>query len=460
MDQGIEAEEYATKLKVFSGYVEITNRDAEESQKEAFTLIEKKVPTIYQPTFVADSFLVRCDFLVRNLETRAWDLYEVKGSNSLKDGEEERDHISDVTCQAIVLERAGVPLGKVFIVHMNNEYVRGDALDIEQLFTVEDCTEQVSEKKEEIAQQMAEAKDYLLQEHEPQGGCNCHLKSRGNHCATFKRSHPEIPDYSIHDLRYIRPAKLAKLLVSGIMHLHEIEDTSDFTTAQQHQIHTHKTGEEVIDLAEIANILDGYTYPLYFFDYETYAPAVPVFSGYKPWQRIPIQFSLHVFDTKGGPLRHVEFLHEQNSDPAESVAQKLEEFIDPKGTVLAWNVKFERGVTKELAERLPKHAVSMMRICSQMQDLMDVFSQQHYVHKDFRGKASIEAVMKVLLPEMSYDHLPYTGSDVGVVWWKDIVNLGEVPSERAQKTHLIKEYCKQDTMVMVEIFRILEKMVK
>ncbi len=65
--------------------------------------------------------------------------------------------------------------------------------------------------------------------------------------------------------------------------------------------------------------------------------------------------------------------------------------------------------------------------------------------------------MNVLLPDMLYAHLPYTGQDVGFVWWKDIVLKHS--ADRAEKIRLITEYCKQDTLVMVEIWRILNTMV-
>lgn len=280
---------------------------------------------------------------------------------------------------------------------------------------------------------------------------------RSSHCASFAHSHPEIPEYSVHDLSYIGKSanKLRTLIEQGIYHLQDIADTSDFTDRQQNQIETHTTNREIINEGEIADILNGYSYPLYFFDYETFAPAIPAFDGYSPYTRMPIQFSLHSIDKKGGQLRHVDYLHEVNSDPSEAVAKHLIEQIDPLGTVLAWNVGFERSVTNELASRLPEYEVPLRRICGQMQDLMDVFSDQHYVHKGFKGRVAIESVMNVLLPEMTYDHLPYTGQDVGFVWWSDIVNTGADPSERPKKVHLLKEYCKQDTFVMVEIFRIL-----
>ena len=60
----------------------------------------------------------------------SWDIYEIKGNNSKKDGSEDRDHISDLAFQTIVLER-GVNAGRFFIVHLNKHYARQGAIDID-----------------------------------------------------------------------------------------------------------------------------------------------------------------------------------------------------------------------------------------------------------------------------------------------------------------------------------------
>jgi hypothetical protein len=456
-DQGYEAEEYAKHLKVFSGFIEVTAKGS-ETQKEVDALIAKKVRAIYQPTFIADGYIIRCDMLVWNVETDKWDLYEIKSSTKRHDSGA-RDLLSDAAFQTIVLERYGVSLGSVFIVHLNSEYVRKGKLDIEALFVQNDSTAKVGARRVTVAVEMEEAKNYLNQEMEPKDGCDCLYYGRSSHCDTFALSHPHVPEYSVHDISYIgkSPNKLRSLIEQNIYHLHDIEDTSDLTDRQQNQIETHKTKEEIIVKAEIENVLRGYAYPLYFFDYETFAPAIPVYDGYSPYQRMPIQFSLHYIEREGGPLLHTDYVHLENSDPSGAVATKLVADIDPKGTVLAWNMGFERSVTNELAERIPEHAIALRKICDQMQDLMDIFAKQYYVHRDFRGRVAIESIMNVLLPDMSYDHLPYTGEAVGFVWWKDIV--AKHAEDRAEKIRLITEYCKQDTLVMVEIWRILNVMV-
>lgn len=453
-DLGYVAEEYAKLLTIFDGMVEATARGA-EAKNEVDALMAKKVPAIYQPTFIADGYIIRCDVIKWDAETGRWDLYEIKSSTKRKDTGA-RDHLSDAAFQAIVMERYGVPVGKIFIVHLNGDYVRKGEIDAESLFIVNDSTAKIAARRVTVAPEMEEAKQYLNQEEEPKNGCDCIYYGRSSHCTTASISHPEIPEYSVHDLAYIgkSPNKLRALIEQGIYHLHDIQDASDLTDKQQNQIEAHKTGTETIHKEEIKNVLDGYAYPLYFLDYETYAPAIPAYDGFTPYQRIPIQFSLHYISTKGGELQHVEYLHEENSDPSATVAKILCDNIDPSGTVLAWNVGFERSVTNELALRAPGHAIALQRICGQMQDLMDIFSNQHYVHKGFRGRVAIESVMNTLIPEMTYEHLPYTGQDVGFVWWKDIVSSH--PADRAEKIRLVKEYCKQDTFVMVEIWRILK----
>ena len=67
-----------------------------------------KVSAIFQATFIADDFLARNDVLCFNPENNCWDLYEVKGSNSLKEHVRERDHITDVAFQVSVLKRSGI----------------------------------------------------------------------------------------------------------------------------------------------------------------------------------------------------------------------------------------------------------------------------------------------------------------------------------------------------------------
>ena len=66
-----------------------------------------------------------------------FDLIEVKSTTSAKP-----EHIPDAAIQLYVLENAGVAVNSAYLMHINNRYVyAGGDYDLEQLFTLEDVTE-------------------------------------------------------------------------------------------------------------------------------------------------------------------------------------------------------------------------------------------------------------------------------------------------------------------------------
>ena len=157
MEQGNEVEAVARGLWPTAVLVSAAGEDA---CRETERLMAARI-AIFQATFVADGFLAKCDVLVPSESPGAWDIFEIKGTNAKKEGSEDRDHISDLAFQRLVLEKAGVAVGRASIVHLNREYVRSGALDRHALFVIDDSTEQVRAVPATIAEEMAAAKEYL-----------------------------------------------------------------------------------------------------------------------------------------------------------------------------------------------------------------------------------------------------------------------------------------------------------
>ena len=171
MEQGNEVEAWARKLFPAGRLMTATG---DEACRETERLMAAKTDAIFQATFLADDFIAKCDVLVWG--GSAWDIYEIKGTNSKKEENEDLDHISDLAFQAVVLEKAGVKVGRLYIIHLNKKYVRDGEIDVEALFTKDDSTEQVKEKRAHIVREMEAAKGYLNCEGEPGTGCECHYK--------------------------------------------------------------------------------------------------------------------------------------------------------------------------------------------------------------------------------------------------------------------------------------------
>jgi hypothetical protein len=447
LEQGNEVEAEARQL--FPGAV-LVSATGDEAVEETRRLMAGDTEAIFQATFLADGFFAKCDVLKRGAMPATWNLFEIKGTNSKKEGNEDRDHISDLTFQRHVLELAGVTVGRANIVHLNKEYIRAGDLDVQALFTVSDSTDQVDALSAGLLEEMHAAREYLNQASEPNIGCDCHLSGRGRHCRTFACSHPEIPEYSVHDIVRIGQSKkkIEYFMDERIFVVDDVPDDYELGDAQQMQVRAHKSQKPIIDAGAIEQELGSYTYPLYFFDYETYAPAIPAFDGYGPYVKIPFEFSLHTLRDAESEPEHVEFLQLDRSDPTRAVAQLLDKYIDPKGTVIVWYAPFERGVNMEIGERLNAYANLMGRINGQVRDLRDIFSKQHYVHPDFRGSTSIKDVLPVLVPELSYDGLMIKeGTAASEQWWTMTAAATEA-GERATIAEALRTYCKLDTHAM------------
>ena len=458
MEQGNEVESCARNL--FPGGIEVSTT-GEHAVEDTIRLMTERMTVIFQATFIVDDFIVRNDMLKWNSKTNLWDLYEVKGTNSVKLDQKERDHITDIAFQASVMRRAHVPLGRCYLVHLNKEYVRVGDLNIEELFTIADVTQAVDGRIPEIEPKMDGIKEFMNREEEPLGGCDCVYSTRRNHCTTFQYSNGHVPEYSVHDISRIHKTKLSNLVEQNIFALNDVDpELHKLTDKQKNQVQAHQLQRSVIDTDAIAEFLESLKFPLYFFDYEAYAPAIPAFSGYSPYKFIPFQFSLHILREPNGNLEHIEFLHEEFSDPSEAVALKLKE-VYSGGSVIVWHETFEKTfINANIAKRLPHHAEFFTMFNNAMADLEKLFVAQHYIHHGFRGRTSIKKVLPVIAPEFSYADLEiHEGGQASNEWWRMVAPTTSL-EEKKEIAKNLKEYCGLDTKAMYVIWKHLLSLTK
>lgn len=459
MEQGNEVESYARNL--FENAIEIVGT-GEEACQETVRLMTAKIPTLFQSTFIVDGFMARNDVLSYDKENDCWNMYEVKGTNSIKENTPEHDHIDDLTFQASVLKRANIKIGKYFLIHLNKEYTRAGDINVKEIFIIEDMTDKVLEYMEELEGGMEIAKDYLLRETEPVGKCECVYQGRSRHCSTFQYSNPEIPTYSVHDISRIGSSKkkLESLIEGKIYNIADVPEDLALSDIQKNQIDVHVSQRSIINIAGIKEEIDKLVFPFYFLDYETFAPAIPLFDGYRPYQRIPFQFSLHILRGPEDKMTHVQYLHKEMTDPTPKVAELLSDYMVAPGTVITWNKSFERGVNEEIGGRLPSYENSMAIINSMLYDLMDPFKKQYYVHPDFRGSNSIKKVLPAIAPELNYKDLGIQGgAEASDSWWK-MVSPATPKDESDVIKNDLEKYCERDTYAMYVIWKHLYDTIK
>jgi hypothetical protein len=148
-------------------------------------------------------------------------------------------------------------------------------------------------------------------------------------------------------------------------------------------------------------------------------------------------------------------LYTESGDPGPSLVKSLQSHIGPTGSVIVWYKPFEKTRNTELATRLPASKEFFESVNSRIFDLMEIFSKQHYVHKDFKGSSSIKKVLPVLVPELSYGDLDIKEGGTASQAWKKLVDGEYTRTEGDKIKEGLKKYCDRDTYAMYAIWRCL-----
>ena len=412
--------------------------------------IEHGIKIIYEATFCFDGILVMVDIL--RIGRDGLIINEVKSSTSVKDV-----YIDDASIQYYVISSLGYKVSAVNIIHIDSSYVRGEKLELEKFFRAEDVTEQVKQKQADIPQNLSKFDEILSKNFEPEAdiGPQCSDPYTCDALEYCWRKQRGIPEYSIFDISGLRSKKKFELYKSGIVKFEDIKELDKFNASQQIQIRSELSKEQIIDKEAIKEFLDTLSYPLYHLDFETFQQAVPEFIGLSPYEQIPFQFSIHKDDGKGN-LEHFEFLAEAGTDPRYELALNLIKFIPQDACVLAYNMSFEKGVIRRLAEIYPQISNELMAIHDNIKDLMAPFASKSYYHPKMQGRYSIKYVLPALVPEFESAYkdlnLIHHGGEA-MQAYAAIAFMNETQRDAYKKALL--EYCKLDTLAMVKV---LEKL--
>ncbi len=452
-ETGHEFEQYAEAL--FPGGVTLGFNDYDEylSLPERTTqALDEGVLTIFQGRFEHEQLTFICDVIqvVRNKEV---DLIEIKSSTSAKP-----EHIVDLAFQMVVLEKCGYEVRNISVIHVNNQYVRNGVIDSKLITAKTDVTESVKAARDFTLQKIDEALQVMaLSECPDVSPLSTDSKSFGEWLEIYKHLKSPKPS-SIFDLCQMDAKTLQNLQANNITLIKDIPADFVLKPKQRLQVEALRQGHPTIQADKIKEFLDTFTYPLYFFDYETLGSLVPYFDGLKPYQQLPFQYSLHVLDGPDAELRHEEFLHRDSANPAEPLTKSLMSHIGDSGTIITWNMGFEKCCNSLLGTLLPEYADFYATLNNRIVDLMTPFSQNWYIDAAFCGSASIKKVLPALIPELSHKLLDISDGSTAQRLWMEAVLDGKRPDEKDKILGDLIEYCKLDTLAMVEIFNVLRKL--
>lgn len=410
-DAGHKFEAYAEALFVggvtlgFNNYDEYRNLTERTQQA-----LSDGVTTIFQSRFEWGKYNCLPD-IVKVVGDKEVDLYEIKSSTRVKD-----EHLYDLAFQRAVIKANGLTIRKIFVIYVNNEYIRRGEIKPEELTKMNDVTLAVHS--------LASFTDSTMP------------------LALETMESGSMPDPNPVFLSKMGDKREWQSIYESLTGIEKPEYSDAQPAVRKH---------------ELDSFLSELEFPLYFLDYETMSAVVPYFEGHRPYQQVPTQYSLHILDSPDAELRQKEYLHRDKTDPSLPIAQHLVEDIGTSGSIITWNMSFEKSCNITLGRLNPEFSNAMAAINERIVDLMIPFKPRNGWYSDprFEGSASIKKVLPVVVPSLSYKELDIQNGGSAQSLWMQAV-LDEKREDKEKILDDLIKYCSLDTLAMVEIFNVLK----
>ena len=412
--------------------------------------LEEGIEIIYEATFIAGNATAILDILHR--KGNKLHAIEVKNSTEVKDY-----HLQDAALQYFVMSKAGYQPDCFYLMHVNNKYVK-DGKITDEFFIMHDITETVKSKQQWVAENLGTLLDIVQLQQEP-------VVSIGTLCGSpfdcDYRHHcwSHIPEKSVFDLALGRK-KIWDLYEKNILKLEDIPEDYPLSCNQLLQVNGVKNGKEVFEKENIQKYLNSWEFPLHHFDFETIYPAIPILNGTSPYQQIPFQYSLHI-QNEDRSIVHKEFLAEpmdfinEIKDPRKKMIEQMKHDFGIVGSVVTYNMSFEKNRLTELAKDFPEDSEFLNGILSRLVDLLPIFKKRWYYKPAMGKSASIKSVLPAIVPHLSYHDMEIKNGEAASDAFLQSILTPAIYTAKLRKSLL--KYCEMDTWAMVEIYNHLNR---
>jgi hypothetical protein len=240
-----------------------------------------------------------------------------------------------------------------------------------------------------------------------------------------------------------------KLTEQGIEIIDEIPEDFKLSGAQRRM----KDNLEWLG-PDLKAALDTVQYPVHHLDFEAFMPTLPLYPGTRPYHTLPFQWSNHI-ETPDGAIRHDQHLCLDARDPREELAVALLASLGRHGSICVYS-GYEWRILMDLAELLPRLKRDLQGAAARLWDLLPIV-RRHYYHPRFEGSFSIKAVLPALAPALDYRDLEIRDGGLAALQYERMVFGKTDADEKARIREALLDYCKRDTLAMVEIRRILRQ---
>lgn len=437
LDRGIRVGEVARGHVPGGVLIDAPHRDRARRVRETKRAVKSGAQVLYEAAFFEGGIFVATDILEH--DGGGWTLAEVKSTTKVKAA-----HIPDAAVQRYVLERAGLCVRRVEIMHLNREC---QFPNLSNLFVRSDVTHETELALPSIP---GEAKRQLKVLHGPcpnvPAGEHCHEPYE---CPFLPRCAPPLPNHHVSTLHRIRRTKVAELVQQGCHTIFDLPGGLVLSAVTERQRKAVVAGRMIVEPG-LGAALAALEPPVAYLDFETVALAIPVWKGCRPYDAVPVQFSVHFEDGQ-----HHEWIADGPADPREKLAAALVHAVRGAKRIAAYNSPFERRCIEHLRDNLPRTAKALEGVIARLVDVLPIV-RDHVYHPDFGGSFSLKRVFPALLGRDGYAELEIAdGGTASVELERLMFDLELTESSRSKAKASLLEYCSLDAMALVDLVECL-----
>lgn len=438
--------------KAFPNGVLIKSLNTAQALYKTQQAIDAGALSLYEAAFSYDDVLIRVDILSRDSADQPWDFYEVKATtyNGCTKQQKE-EYRNDIAIQIWVLQNLDIPLRRISLMHLNRvcRYP-----NLENLFAYQDYSQEIVQELLDIESRIQSLRATLSQQEKPNISIGPHC-DKPRACPFKSHCRKDIPKPSIFNI----PRNLKKWgqFERGVISTDDLMMSDLSSEIQKRALQCYQDNHPYFDKKVVSELLNLWEYPLAYLDFEAIDHAIPCYPDARPYQHIPFQFSCHIQQTPDAELEHAEFLWTSPDDPRPAFIRELIAKVPSTGSIVVYYAPYESTRLKELAEDFPKFSEQLNDIRDRLVDLMVVIQKGVY-YPEFMGSFSIKKVAPAILGETaSYANLEIGDGVEAMLAFEKIIALSDVSEERQMLITSLFKYCKQDTLLMVELHSWLNK---
>jgi len=232
-------------------------------------------------------------------------------------------------------------------------------------------------------------------------------KDDGFHQCWGALADPDPHLFSLYQLYSLKQADNKQALLAdqkiteGKTSLFDVSETElhgEHQNRQRIQLRCQRTGEEWID-PRLGEAIDNLEWPIVFVDFETILMTVPWYSGTRPGQVLPFQFSAHILH-RDGRMVHREWLNVKDEIPTLKFIRKLKSALKGVGSVLVYT-DYENRILKEAFEFLRRYGKEAKEERAWIHELLHsgrIIDQHQWVYDWYSHPDMNRTSIKVVLP--------------------------------------------------------------